>query len=100
MTNKTPGKWVWSAFVSKSGERYPIDNGTLNITRDLASVSTTYDGRSHVKKVLDAIEATIEGTATKEQTSMSIAGRTITRRTVQELLVLKDRYKAEYIAQQ
>ncbi len=96
----TAGNYWWEAYVSKGSERYRVDSGTLKVQTNLEGVAGIYDGRSHVKRVLDAIEATIEGTATKEQASMTIAGRTIQRRTVQELLVLRDRYKAEYIAEQ
>src|SRR3990172_1131302 len=94
------GNYWWTAYVSKASERYQVDSGTIKVLTNLEGVTGIYDGRSHVKRVLDAIEATIEGTATKEQASMTIAGRTIQRRTVQDLLVLRDRYKAEYIAEQ
>ena len=54
------------------------------------------DTRSHAKKVLDAINAVIEGTATEEQESYQIKDRSLKRRSVSELLELRSFYKAEY----
>lgn len=58
-----------------------------------ALTSATGDIRSHARKVLDAINATIEKTATKEQQSYTVAGRSLARRSIDELLTLRDRYQ-------
>ena len=65
------------------------------IHKDFAN--TNADLRSHAKKVLDAIEAVIENRATVDQSSFSIAGRSLSRMSIDELLTLKNRYKAEYL---
>ena len=46
---------------------------------------------------VDAIEAVIENRATMDQSSMSIAGRSLSRLTVDELMTFRDRYKTEYL---
>lgn len=79
--------------VSKAGEVFQIYAGTVTLRPDLISA---VDTRSHVKKVLDAIEAVIAGTATKEQASYAIGTRSLQRRSIPELLVLRSTYKAEY----
>ncbi len=38
-----------------------VEDGQVEIEVDLSAVTGTYDGRSHVKITLDAIEATIVG---------------------------------------
>lgn len=81
--------------VSKSGERYDVFAGTIEIKPDLAAL-TTGDHRSDIKRKLDAIEAAIEGKATVDQLSLSINGRSITRYSLAEMLVLRDRLKADY----
>ena len=53
--------------------------------------------RSHSKIVLDSIEAVIEGRANMDQSSMSIAGRSLSRMSIDELLTFRDRYKAEWL---
>lgn len=94
----TPGNYWLEGFVSKTGERYQIFYGTVKIRPNLEA-QTTYDGRSHCKKVLDAIEAVIEGRASKDQMSITLTGRSISRIPISELLILRDRYRAEYNAE-
>lgn len=90
------GDYWWAAYVEKGAERHQVGTGTFKITPNLATASGAYEGRSHAKKVLDAIEAVIEGTATKEQQSYTIAGRSLVRWPLQELLQLRNQYKDEY----
>ena len=91
----TPGTYTWAAYASKAGERYTVASGELVIKADPATVTAPYDNRSHARKVLDAIQAVLENRATTDQQQVSIAGRTLTRIPVAELLVLRDRYRAD-----
>ena len=54
-----------------------------------------FDGRSHAQKVLDAIEATMEGRATKSQAIMQINNRQIQYLKPEELIKWRSFYKAE-----
>ena len=47
--------------------------------------------------MLDAIEAVMENRASMDQSSMSIAGRSLSRMSVDDLMTFRDRYKAEYL---
>jgi hypothetical protein len=49
---------------------------------------------------LDAIEATIEGRASKDQESYSIQGRSLARTPIADLILLRGKYKAEYVQMQ
>jgi len=91
------GDYTWIAKVSKGLEEYTVDTGIIEILPDLVAATLGYDTRSHVKKVLDAIEAVLEGRATKDQMSYSIAGRTLALTPIEDLIVLRDRYKIEYM---
>lgn len=93
-TNKTIGKWVWSAFVSKAGERYRIDSGSLEIKRDLATVTTTFDGRSDAKIAYDNALAIWKGVT--ETGAYTIGGRTWTGRDLPQIIAYVDRCKADY----
>lgn len=96
-TNKTIGKWVWSAFVSKAGERYRVDFGSFEIKRDLATVTTTFDGRSDAKIAYDNALAIWK--AVTADGSYTISGRTWTGRDLPELIAYVDRCKADYLAE-
>jgi len=92
----TVGIYSWIARVSKAGEVFTVDSGHCEVLKNIAA-ATTYDHRTHVKKVLDAIEAVIENRASKDQMSYQISGRTLERTPIADLLVLRDRYKADYL---
>ena len=78
-----PGIYYWSAVVyhttGVSERKWEMDRGTVNVLESFSNAAMIeYDGRSHVKKVLDALESAIEGRASKETLdwiSYSIAGR-------------------------
>lgn len=91
----TAGDYKWFSYVVDSGDsvRHSIASGTTTIKPDQSSDT---DARSHVKKVLDAIQANLEGIASKEQQSYSIAGRSLSRYSFEELISLKDKYESLY----
>lgn len=51
--------------------------------------------KSHARKVLDAIEATIEGRASQAQSEMAINGRSIKYYALEQLLKLRQTYQRE-----
>lgn len=95
----TAGKYHWQAYVDNATERYMVDHGVLEVLPDFAAAGNT-DARSHVKKVLDALEAMMEGKATHDQRGMSIGTRRIDRLTPAEILTWYEKYKAMYAAEQ
>lgn len=93
------GDYQWQIVATKTTTRYTIATGICTVTDNIAGRSAAYDNRSHAKKVLDAIEAVIEGRATADQQSYTIAGRSLTRTPLQDLMRLRAMYKAEYDAE-
>lgn len=90
----TPGKYYWNLFVIDGSTRIWIDSGSIEILPDLSS-ATEYDGRRHCEKVIEAIEAVIEGKASTDQSSVSVGGRSISRMSFAELIAVRDRYRQE-----
>lgn len=90
------GRYHWQAYIERNSdnERITVDSGQFDVKANRAT--ETGDPRGHVKKVLDAIEAVIESRATKGQESYSIAGRSLARTPIADLLLLRDRYKRDY----
>jgi hypothetical protein len=91
-TGWAAGSYTWRAQVSKAGEVYTVGTGTVLIR---ANFTTATDGRSHARKVLDAIEAVIEGRASSEVSYYMIGGRQLRYMEPSELMGLRDRYRAE-----
>ena len=74
--------------------RVTVDRGQIEIKPNVASSSA--DPRSHAKIMIDKIESLLEGKADKDVSSYSIAGRSLNKMSVQELLDWRTHYKAEY----
>jgi hypothetical protein len=88
------GIWRWVAYMTRT-----VDSERVNIGAGLFSVkpnpALAYDARSHASKVLAAIESLIEGRATSDVSSYSIAGRSLTRLSIDELLTWRAHYRRE-----
>jgi hypothetical protein len=92
-TAKTKGDWGWSIRATqKSGTGSAIvEQGTLQLKADAASGDTA----GHAERMLTAIEALLEGKAGKDVASYAIAGRSLTRMTVDELMKWRSHYRGE-----
>ena len=96
-TSLVAGDWKWQLYAIRTSDsqRITIDYGITKFS--LGELDTNNDLRTHAKKVLDAIEAVIEGRATIDQSSFSLSGRSLSRMSIDELMTFRDRYKAEYL---
>jgi len=94
-----PGTYWYSLRGSDGGAVVEFASGSLEVRPDLAAMDS-YDGRSHCKKVLDAIEAVLEQRATHDQQSYTIQTsqgmRQLNRLPVDELLRLRKVFLLEY----
>lgn len=87
------GAYSFQAAVEKTGARHTVRTGDITIKPSFAG-QTTYDARSHARKVLDAIEAVIENRATKDQAEYAIGDRSLKRIPHADLYKLRSQYKA------
>jgi hypothetical protein len=85
----------WSGAVTQGLERHTIGAGTTVVLPDLLATGAPFDTRTRARKILDAITATIEGTATTDQASYSVGDVSISRMPIPDLLVMRDRFTAE-----
>lgn len=97
-TNLVAGQYTWVLEASAAGERFVVDRGRCTVYADPTTAGT--DLRSHARIVLEAIQAVIENRATKDQASYTIAGRSLSRTPLPELLMLLDRYKREVYSEE
>lgn len=89
-----PGSYFWQAYATSGAARYLAGEGWMSVTPDLATAGG-YDARAHAQKVLDAVEATLEGRASLDQLAISIGGRSLSRTPIGDLLALRDHYRRE-----
>lgn len=93
-------KWQLTATYGAGASliRHTIAEGWVTLTDNIAARNALYDNRSHAKKMLDAIEAELEGkgtSATLSLVSYAIAGRSKDQK-VEVLIKLRAVYKREY----
>ncbi len=93
----TPGKYHWQLEVTQtsSGNRIVFDVGDFQAIPDMDNNQA--DPRIHAEVMIDKIESILEGKADSDVSSYSIAGRSLTKMTFDELLAARDRYRAEVV---
>lgn len=90
------GVYAWVAKVTSGAVVHTVDSGTFEVLPNLFAGAATLanDQRSHARKMLARIEAALEAFELGVK-SYEIAGRQLTRRDTPELLVMRDKYRAE-----
>lgn len=89
------GDYTWQATVSKGAERYTIGVGRTVVLVNIAVAAGGLDTSTHARRVLAAVEAVLEGRAGEAEADVQINGRAVKYIPIAELLVLRDRYRAE-----
>lgn len=91
-----PGDYWFVARVSnEDGDVFEVESGKITIDVDLAALGAGYDGSTHAERVLAAIEAVLEKRATQDQQRYTINNRELWRTPIPDLLMLRDRYRAQ-----
>ncbi len=93
------GTYSWQAYVTMGAYRVTVGRGSIEVIPNFSG-ETTFDGRGHVKRTLDAIEAVIENRASLDQEEYTIQGRSLKRTPIGDLLKLRSFYRAEYAREQ
>lgn len=93
------GIFRWSTSAVNTGERTTLDSGQIQVLADPSA--TNVDARSHARKVLDALNATIEGRATTTQLEVEFEdGRRIKHMENSEILKLRREYVRKVAAEE
>lgn len=91
-----PGRYHLIGFVDDGTDRVQIYAGEVYVYPDYTEVA---DLRTWAEKTLDAVEAVIANTATKDQQSVMVDGQTLIRRSMADLIMLRDRMRREVAAE-
>ena len=96
----TAGDYSVEIYMVRDSDSERVSLGDRIWTVQPNLSTSTADTRSHAKRVLDSIEAVIEGRASDSQESYQIKDRALKYMTHEELLKLRSFYKAEYKREQ
>lgn len=97
-----PGLYRYVIYAEKSTgspsttDSYTLETGLVELEQRADRLESGSDMVTYYKIVLDNIEAVIQNRATKDQESYSVAGRSLSRTPITDLLMLYDRFKAAY----
>jgi hypothetical protein len=86
--------WQLEATQTSSGNRIVIDQGAFEIAEDLDS--NTADPRTHSQIMLTKIKSLLEGKADADVSNYSVAGRSLTKLSFDELIKARDYYQEEF----
>lgn len=96
VTETWPAGNYWYSLRASSGDNVDeISSGQITIMPDLAGQADGYDGKTHARRTLDAIEAVIEKRASMDQERYRINNRELYRTPIADLLKLRDLYRME-----
>lgn len=93
----SPGKYHWQLEITQTstGNRIVVDIGDFEAIPDMDNNQA--DPRIHAEVMIDKIESILEGKADSDVSSYSIAGRSLTKLSFDELMAARDRYRAELV---
>lgn len=93
-----PGFYHWQLEVTQtsSGNRVVVDIGDFTAVPDMDNNQA--DPRIHAEIMVAKIETILEGKADSDVSSYSIAGRSLTKMSFQELVDARNYYKREVVA--
>jgi hypothetical protein len=92
------GNYTWSAQVTAGAEAYEVDRGVLNVLPRYDQAANL-DDRSHARIMLEEIEATLQGRASRSQKQYTIGNRSLEFLTPEELEKWRAKYRAEVRAE-
>ena len=78
---------------------YLVTASTTLVRIDSCTVSDLVFTKSHYRTVLEALQATLENRATKEQSEVQVAGRLVRYLSLNELIQAINQYK-QFVAQE
>jgi len=89
------GYYHWQLEVTKTstGDRLVVDRGAFEAIVDLDINQS--DPRTHAEIMVEKIQSILEGKADSDVSNYSIAGRSLTKMTFEELISTRDVYRRE-----
>jgi hypothetical protein len=93
----SPGQYNWQQEIIRNSDsaRITLKRGEFKVIADLDN--NAVDNRSHSQIMVDKIESLLQGKADSDVSTYSVAGRSLTKLSFQELLDARNFYKSEVI---
>jgi len=100
-TDIAAGEYTWQAIVDDGAlDAKLVDTGVLTVDKGLAGADEGFDTRSWARRMLDAIEARLVGTADRDDLSYSTEGLSVSRYSPEQLEARRAFYKRLVVLEQ
>lgn len=96
----TAGTCTWFQYVELGAVKTSIGSGKITLQPDPRVASTALDLRTAAQVGLDAVRAVLRGTATAGVLKYAIAGRTLERYSIAELIQLESKLATDVKSEQ
>ena len=93
------GVYDFIGWVIKGTEKFEVFNSAIEVLPNPTNTSA-YDPRSHARKVMELIEAAMEGRVPNGMESYSIGGRSINKIPLSQLRELWEKYKQDVVMEE
>lgn len=93
----TAGDYRWYAFITRSSDSQRIEIGTGSLKVVPNTASGHHDTSSHAEIMVRKIESVLQNRADADVASYSIAGRSLSKMSPEELTTWRDYYRAEVV---
>ena len=106
LSSADTANWVDGAYdytlraVDGEGNKRELSRGRVTILPNPERYPGGLDGRSHARRTLDAIRATLEGRVVEDAEDITIRGRTIRATPIMDLKRLENLYAREVAAEE
>jgi hypothetical protein len=91
----TPGLYRAHVFATNGTDRHTVETFDLEVAPDPVSLTTATDPRSQAEKDLAAVRAVLSGQAADGVSEYEIAGRSLKKIPIADLLLLEKRLAAQ-----
>ncbi|SOD97029.1 hypothetical protein [Caenispirillum bisanense] len=91
----SPGLYRVHVFATSGADRYPVETFDLTVAPDPMLQTTATDPRTQAEKDLAAVRAVLSGQAADGVAEYEIAGRSLKKIPIADLLLLEKRLAAE-----
>jgi hypothetical protein len=91
----TATNYRWYAFITRTSDSQRLEIGSGTVTVYANRISSSADPRTHAEQMVDKIELVLNNRADADVLSYSIAGRSLSKMSPDELVKWRDYYLAE-----
>lgn len=93
----TAGTYRWFAFITRNSDSQRVEIGSGSVTIAPNAASGHHDTSSHAEIMVRKIESVLQNRADADVASYSIAGRSLSKMSPEELTTWRDYYRAEVV---